>query len=367
VSTGLTTFQIGDCRMMLYPFGIVEIANQVDVVVSSDDEFLTAGGGVSRDLRYAAGLAPFSEGQKQLDSKRLYQGAVEPGTVIHTSAGTLNCRFISHVITITREARLNDNSLRNGIIECFAHAASAGATSLALPAIGTGVGSFSATRAAEIMIEMVAQYFRTGATPIKNVYFSIPSETVRREFDRQFTRLKMLEGDSTIHNHQAIMFTDIVGSTTFFEKMGDDAGMRLLETHNRMVLPLISRNEGRTIKTIGDGVLASFFDPVKACACAVRVLDLLDSHNSETESAWQILVRIGIHYGKVLNKTGDVFGDVVNSAQRIQSAAQPATALISDSVYRSLPPKTWNIGPSQDCHLKGKKESMVVYPLLRRC
>ena len=118
----------------------------------------------------------------------------------------------------------------------------------------------------------------------------------------------------------AIMFTDIVG---FSRQMGvDEARMlRLLEVHNQIVQQAVSAHYGHVIKTIGDGFLVDFPSVVHAVQCARQIQSQLHTHNAEKAKAEQIHVRIGIHLGDVVQKDGDVFGDGVNIASRLQSLA----------------------------------------------
>jgi class 3 adenylate cyclase len=133
----------------------------------------------------------------------------------------------------------------------------------------------------------------------------------------------------------AIMFTDIVG---FSRQMGSDEArmLRLLEVHNQIIRQAVSEHRGTVIKTVGDGFLVDFPSVVHAVQCAQTVQARLHTHNTEKESAEQIRIRIGIHSGDILQKDGDVLGDGVNIASRLQELAEPDTICISDVVYRDV-------------------------------
>ena len=136
----------------------------------------------------------------------------------------------------------------------------------------------------------------------------------------------------------AIMFTDIVG---FSRQMGSDEArtMRLLNVHNQLIQQVVSTHHGHVIKTIGDAFLVEFPSVVQAVHCAQQVHAQLRAHNAEKEKAEQIHVRIGIHLGDIIEQEGDVFGDGVNIAARLQGLAEPDSICISQKVYEEIDKK----------------------------
>jgi adenylate cyclase len=136
----------------------------------------------------------------------------------------------------------------------------------------------------------------------------------------------------------AIMFTDIVG---FSRQMGvDEARMLgLLDVHNQIIQQAVATHHGAVIKTVGDAFLVDFPSVVHAVQCAQAIQAQFRTHNTEKETTEQIHVRIGIHSGDIVQKDGDVFGDGVNIASRLQELAEPDTICISDMVYRDVAKK----------------------------
>jgi adenylate cyclase len=136
----------------------------------------------------------------------------------------------------------------------------------------------------------------------------------------------------------AIMFTDIVG---FSRQMGSNEArtLRLLEVHNHVIQQAVTERHGHVIKTVGDAFLVDFPSVVHAVQCAQRIHAQFRAHNVEKEQNDQIHVRIGIHSGDIVQKDGDVFGDGVNIASRLQALAEPDTICISDMVYRDVAKK----------------------------
>ncbi len=136
----------------------------------------------------------------------------------------------------------------------------------------------------------------------------------------------------------AIMFTDIVG---FSRQMGADEArmLRLLEVHNQIIHQAVAEHAGHVVKTAGDAFLVDFPSVVHAVQCAQIIQAQLRDHNAEKDSAEQIHVRVGIHLGDIVQRDGDVFGDGVNIASRLQALAEPDTICLSDVVYRDVAKK----------------------------
>jgi class 3 adenylate cyclase len=135
-----------------------------------------------------------------------------------------------------------------------------------------------------------------------------------------------------------LLFTDIQGSTAYFERRGDLSGRQMVQRHNDLLFPLIAQQQGMVLKTIGDAIMASFADPAWAVQAAMAMQQALRDHNRDQEAAEQIHIRIGLNSGPALVELQDIFGDVVNAAARVQACALPDQILISEAMYRQLPP-----------------------------
>src|SRR3954454_3502438 len=119
----------------------------------------------------------------------------------------------------------------------------------------------------------------------------------------------------------AIMFTDIVGYTAL---MGEDEqkAFDVLRKNRQLQKPVIEKFNGKWIKEIGDGVLASFHTVTDAVMCASEI-------QKACESIDDLKLRIGIHLGEVVFEDNDVFGDGVNIASRLQALAHVGGIWIS--------------------------------------
>ncbi len=136
----------------------------------------------------------------------------------------------------------------------------------------------------------------------------------------------------------AIMFTDMVGYSALTQR--DEAkALALLEVHNRLVREKIAISCGKEIKTVGDAFLIEFSSALDATKCAISIQMAIHERNAASASEPGIEplhIRIGIHLGDVVSRDGDVFGDGVNIAARIESAAPPDGILVSEDVARQV-------------------------------
>jgi TolB-like protein/class 3 adenylate cyclase len=125
-----------------------------------------------------------------------------------------------------------------------------------------------------------------------------------------------------------IMFTDIAGYTAM---MGEDEehAFEILQKNRDIQRPAIENYGGRWIKEMGDGVLATFSSATNAVHAAVAIQHLVKQENS-------FKLRIGLHLSEVVFENGDVFGDGVNIAARIQTRAEIGGILISETVNKNL-------------------------------
>lgn len=155
----------------------------------------------------------------------------------------------------------------------------------------------------------------------------------------------------------AIMFTDIVGYSAL---MGDDeqAAFELLNKSRLIQKPLIEQYGGKWIKELGDGVLATFSTVTDAVNCACSIIKGCETKNG-------LNLRIGIHQAEIVFENGDVFGDGVNIASRLQSVAPPGVICISDTVRNNiLNRKDISTRFIKEENLKHIKEPMKIYEIV---
>ena len=149
----------------------------------------------------------------------------------------------------------------------------------------------------------------------------------RAEIDEQLRRHK---------NALTILFTDVVGSTSFFERNGDTAGLVMIHRHDEVAANAIQQHDGKVVKTIGDSAMAEFPDPASAVRAAVEIERQFLKLNLTLPEDHRVEVRIGVHTGVGFRKGNDLFGDVVNVTARIVKRTAPAQILISRAVHEAI-------------------------------
>ena len=133
----------------------------------------------------------------------------------------------------------------------------------------------------------------------------------------------------------AIMFTDMVGYSALSQR-DEKLAQELLEEHRRLLREIFPRFNGTEIKTIGDAFLVEFGSALEAAQCAIEIQRTLAKRDADATADRQIQVRIGVHIGDVVHRGGDVYGDGVNIASRIEPVAGPGGICVSMDVERQI-------------------------------
>lgn len=159
-----------------------------------------------------------------------------------------------------------------------------------------------------------------------------------------------------------IMFTDIKGSTSYYEARGDIDGRVMVHRHNEIVLPAIKDNGGTVLKTIGDAIMSVYDEPHAGVKAAIDIQQRLYKYNRGRQEKEQIHVRVGLNYGTGLVEKNDVYGDVVNVASRVESLAGADEILVTDDLYRKVKNSDdFIFRYAETTGVKGKKEPLKVY------
>ena len=155
----------------------------------------------------------------------------------------------------------------------------------------------------------------------------------------------------------AIMFTDMVGFTALAQQ--DEArALELLEEHRALVRAALPRHRGREVKTIGDAFLLEFTSALDATTCAIDVQRAVRQRN-KIRRRDPIQLRIGIHVGDLVSVSGDIYGDAVNIASRIEPMAEPGGICVSQQVYDQV----WNKVPVKMAELAKARLKNVSAPV----
>jgi class 3 adenylate cyclase/tRNA A-37 threonylcarbamoyl transferase component Bud32 len=159
-----------------------------------------------------------------------------------------------------------------------------------------------------------------------------------------------------------VMFTDLKGSTNIAEKEGDMVSRMLIKAQSDILHPAISENNGVFVKSIGDGSLSYFSNAQDAIRAAARIQKEMDALNMSKKFKFPVLMRIGMHSGKCVVEENDIYGDVVNTASRFESAADAGGILMSEDTYNALSDKAEIYSRFvKQVTLKGKSEPFNAY------
>ncbi len=128
------------------------------------------------------------------------------------------------------------------------------------------------------------------------------------------------------------MFTDMVGYSALAQT-DEAAALSTLESHNALLRPTFAEFHGREVKTVGDAFLVEFDSALEAAECALAVQKAVHERNATVPEGRRFQVRIGVHVGDVVQADGDVLGDAVNIASRVEPLSEPGGISVTQQVY----------------------------------
>jgi adenylate cyclase len=163
----------------------------------------------------------------------------------------------------------------------------------------------------------------------------------------------------------AILCSDVVGYSRLAGADEDRIIARLRALRSDLIDPTIAVHNGRVVKRTGDGSIVEFRSVVDAVRCAIEVQNAMVERNAGVLEDRRIVFRIGIHIGDVVEESdGDLMGDGVNIAARLEGVAKPGAICLSEDAYRQvsgrLDIQVTDLGPTQ---LKNIERSIRVYSL----
>ena len=134
----------------------------------------------------------------------------------------------------------------------------------------------------------------------------------------------------------AILAADVAGYSRLIE--ADEVGTlsRLKGLRAEVIDPKIAGHRGRIVKTTGDGLLIEFPSVIEAVSCALAVQRGMVERNAEKPEGQRIIFRIGVNLGDIIVEDGDIHGDGVNIAARLESIAEPGGICISEDAFRQV-------------------------------
>src|SRR6201997_5145613 len=135
----------------------------------------------------------------------------------------------------------------------------------------------------------------------------------------------------------AILVSDVVGYSRLAGADEDRILARLRALRSDLIDPTIALHHGRVVKRTGDGILIEFRSVVDATRCAIEVQNGMVERNAELPFEGRIEFRVGVHLGDVVEEAdGDLMGDGVNIAARLEGIAKPGSICASEDAYRQV-------------------------------
>ena len=176
-----------------------------------------------------------------------------------------------------------------------------------------------------------------------------PIEELQRWITEEREQVRRIAGPD---GHLTVMFSDIEGSTALNEELGDREWVKVLHRHDTVVRDAVAAGGGYVVKSQGDGFMVVFSDPASAAAVA-RVIHRKVPSAGRRLRRTALAVRIGIHCGTVVARSGDFYGRNVAMAARVAAIAGGGETLVTDEVRDALDGHGLDLEPAGEVELKG--------------
>ncbi len=160
-----------------------------------------------------------------------------------------------------------------------------------------------------------------------------------------------------------ILFADICGSTALYDKLGNDSAVHVIAHTLNILAKEVASHKGTLIKTIGDEIMCSFPSIAQATLAANSMHRTIDAQKPGGKNP--VFIRIGFHYGDVIHKGDDVFGDAVNIASRVTAVTRARQILTTQAVIDALPGGFADrVRPVMRAAFRGKQDSLAIFQIL---
>lgn len=160
------------------------------------------------------------------------------------------------------------------------------------------------------------------------------------------------------------MYTDMVGYTALGQR-NESLSLALVDEQRKLIRPILARHNGAEVKTIGDGFLVEFPNALDSVRCAYDIQRATREFNISLPAEKRIHLRVGLHLGDVVRSEGDISGDAVNVASRIEPLAEDGgvclTRQVYDHVHNKFDVPLTSLGPKS---LKNVSEPVEVYKMI---
>ena len=160
------------------------------------------------------------------------------------------------------------------------------------------------------------------------------------------------------------LFTDIVGSTSMTDALGDEGAQEIVRMHNSLVRTEVARAGGSEVKTMGDGFMIAFESVSAALNCAVSIQRTITQHNNDNPTR-EFTVRMGLNAGEAIQEEEDFFGAAVIVAARINALAEAGEILVSEAVKQlAQGMRGIEFKAKGEFNLKGLREAYRLYQVI---
>jgi class 3 adenylate cyclase len=163
----------------------------------------------------------------------------------------------------------------------------------------------------------------------------------------------------------AILFADVVGSTQLYEQLGDDQARTMVGRCIEIMREATEGNGGTVIKTIGDEVMSTFATSDQAMAAAKQMQERITAAPDLAHEHGHVAIRVGCHFGGVVQEQRDIFGSAVHTANRMTSQAKARQIITTLATVDRLSPEWRSIARQIDvATVRGKAEEVVLFEIL---
>ncbi len=206
---------------------------------------------------------------------------------------------------------------------------------------------------------------KAGQTPIE--FALLYKQTRIAEIIHYASRQNLaLQGQAALSSKQkktVVLFADICGSTALYDKLGNETALNVITRTLNILIQEVATHKGTLIKTIGDEIMSTFPSVAIATQAACAMHYAIDARRPGGEHS--IHVRIGFHYGEVIYKANDVFGDTVNIAARVAAITRARQIMTTQTVVDALPAGFADkMRPVTRAAFHGVQESLAVFQVL---
>jgi class 3 adenylate cyclase len=163
----------------------------------------------------------------------------------------------------------------------------------------------------------------------------------------------------------AILFADVVGSTQLYEQLGDVKAREMVGRCLEIMRDATESNRGQVIKTIGDEVMATFTTADDAMSAARRMQEAITAASDLAHDHGHVAIRVGCHFGAVVQEHRDIFGSAVHTANRMTSQAKAKQIITTLATVDRLSPEWRSMARQIDvATVRGKAEEVVLFEIV---